>query len=244
MYTIENTGGSHTGYFLQEAMDAPWIGDEYLMARGQKCFLDDTNASSTWLRDSVLAHCENRFNSDSLFLLSAHHYEPNSNLMRTIKDIPIPIVVTIRDPLLVIHTWLWRDAFYKKIDIAQLDTSYCLNKTIKLCALLCDFLSINLPNVYKLCIEQVSYSSLSNLMKHVGLSVNDSVIHKYSRDRGIGDTSVNLEIRDRFLEMKKIIMSNDRRAIQELFPEVYNYLSSSDHLRDLYRQHGYTDLFW
>lgn len=269
LYTVEHTAGSFTGELLRGLSPSNvWLGDAHMMQRGRKKGLDAyrcRNFNDAWLKKYLLDYLTASESEVDFVMFSAHHSVPGSNLVKALvkAPLPLPVVSSVRDPLLVVHTKLWRECAIQGIALEDVSVEYRQELVRKYADLVHDILSVPNGHMFILPVDLVGMQSretrlawVKRMLKFCGLPVISMDIAKYHElvDRAhqwarVGDTRMSTHIiraglQKPFVESRRYIYRKNKKGIQKYMPYEFNYLNTRDDIKAKMETLGYRYLGW
>jgi hypothetical protein len=262
-YTVEHTGGTFACNLFSNSFPESkftWLGDAHAIQRGRDKGLDayPCNAlTSEWFDRHVTRYTKSQEKKD-VCLVHAHHEHPLSALSKALKGVKpeIPTFSSLRDPLLSIHTFLWRRFAVKGIRFEDEDRDVRWRIADKFARLVEDILSIPANHLFIYPVDLLSsfkpvrrIEYTQDLMKFCGLPFTEQCKSFVSNWKSLGDTSKSWHLQQRagseeFLRSKSILLSGDSKLVRHHMDVEVDCLSQYKDLAFRLQQVGYRDLSW
>jgi hypothetical protein len=206
-----------------------------------------------WLKRTFLNYTTEEENSVGLLILHNHCKQFDSTLIKylRIKNPVIPVVTSVRDPLLAIITLVWRE--YGKIDKFVTEHPYMrLGRVVAHVKRIENLLFLPAGRVFLFPIDakNIDKSLLcKNLFDHCGL-VQTEDTERYIQDWKPQNETKNWDLFksdyeiDKFEEIKRDILNGKDDLVKEYFKIEFDYLKTCDNLKISLKNLGYENLVW
>lgn len=265
-YTITHTGGTFLCNLIKSNFnekDFFWRGERFFQNRGRDKRLEDNECSSidtNWLQNTCFKYLDTEERNTPNILIHGHYKNKHSPLMTKLlgpSSVQLPVIISLRDPLLSLNTSLWRhyavnnesfqdwsiekreskirDLIDRYINILYIPAErrflfpvdIISNKNIE------DKIFIA-NDLFKFCKIKMNKSALDYIYnwKPLGLTKNGTLLH--TRDNGV----------ELFNKSKKAIIENDKKELQKIFKIEYDILNQDKDLKNLLKSIGYSNLSW
>lgn len=262
-FTIIHTGGTFLCNFFKENCkneSFEWYGDAHYMNKGRKFGIDNKNYQCEafnweWLSKLTFDYIPP---SSRYKLISAHHRNPESSICKALCnfDTDVKIVSSIRDPLLPIHTRLWRHRAVQGYgqDLIHIPFNFRRELASKFISQFKNILKIPSDRIFLYSVDIISEMDIGEKLRLTGemmdfcelpfLNEGKAFIKKWEK---LGDTSKSHHIRQGLLDENFINSKNNLNNLDYLtknFDIEFQLLNKDEELKDLLRKIGYTDLVW
>jgi hypothetical protein len=231
--------------------------------RGRKLSLENnpcTVVDQSWIQKTALSFLtpEEKAGKD-VILVHGHHDTPGSPLVTTLqtKRSQIPVVISMRDPMLSLNTLIWRTYARYKVHYQHEDQAIREDRAQTVAARFKDILKIPCKNRFLFPVDTDAAKELegrinlaSDLFKYCGLKLRKPGLDFVYDWRPIGLTEDGTLLckRERgvegFNEAKNMILSGDVTGMKRILGVEYECLHQDDELKELLEQVGYVNLSW
>lgn len=257
--TVEHTGGTLLcNTFLSNFINPIWLGDSRLMQRGNVKGLDDYELAE--IKDKTISRLnENEQNSDAI-LFSSHHSNIYSPCMTSVimgESPPMPMITSLRDPLLIINTWVWWMFAFYGIELKQMKRWERQMRTNHVMGVVMNISSLfRYKDVYTYTIGCDGDFDLVNRMdqteslyKRLGVEFTDSSKKLFEEWKPINETNKGHDLnakngKEIFEDYKKRILSNDMDFLMQNYDVEMYMLRSNKLLKNKLYAIGYRNLAW
>ncbi len=258
--TIEHTGGTLLcNAILSNFRDPVWLGDVHLMQRGNDRGLDDYPLYQWGDRTIELLSAEEL--SKEAILLSSHHTNSYSPSMREIisgMKLPCPVVMSIRDPLLIINTWTWWSYAIYGVPIKNMkrwERQMRVNHVSNVIVNTIDA-AMNNPNVFLFTIGLPGQADLklrmqnaSALFKRLGVEFTTASQKFFEDWKPMNETRYGHDLKNKngseeFYTYKNKILTKDVDFLMENYDVEMHMLNNNYILREKLISIGYENLAW
>jgi hypothetical protein len=260
---MPHTGTRFMNNIFREGVNFSFISDFHLQQQHRldyKLGMDEIvnkNMTRKWWEENVTPFYSDENKNSNKILFHYHHVNPYSNLPKLLKKNKpsIPVISSIRDPLLIINTMAWILYSLKNIHITEQSEEDRKDIANRVAIRLENILSIPKNNIFVLPVDLFETESeenrqiiISSMMKHCNIEVNNKILSMASMWNRIGDTGQTKKIhtRNRAEEQqlyKEAIINKDSDFLKEHFQIELACLSGYNKLRKQLIKIGYKPIW-
>jgi len=260
----------HTGtWFLIRALEAgkldffDGVSDADLNRLGRPGRLENIKAEDgithDWLEEHVLKYFTEEEKDMPIIIPNMHHFDPGCEVLSALQSTKpeIPVAIPMRDPLLTLHSGLWRTFKHPKELAEQRCPAERLGTVSMHVNVLTDLLSLPIENAFlfpidiadlsneeyriKQCQDLYSFCNLEWLEASERFAVNWMPENKSKESAPVARGNHDNQA---FSELKQAILDGDIPLIREYMQIEFDFLTAQDNLHYLLERLGYRDLIW
>jgi len=245
MHTVMHTGGTFCKLLLLATYKASNAKVRTVIKNYQGSLCSSNNVNDALKGLTVIDNL-----TKNIRIFSSHHVVPSQPIynMIVLNKCPIPIVGTIRDPLLVCNTLLWRYISEKTFPIEiekwrrqkeierqveVINESLYLRETNKMFLLPVDLKQIDVAcDMFKYCNLRLT----KNVCESIAFWKPKNITQKVIKQKTIRQI--------KHLKVKQAITDRDIDTVKSLLGIEFEYLRKQDTLKKRLENLGYKDLLW
>lgn len=264
-YSTMHTGTWFTIHLLESAVNSSTglLGDAEIELRGRKYKLEDEKTNiinKEWFKRNIEDYMSEEEKEKELYIAHGHHRNLNSTMPSIVsnhsisQEDHIPIVIPMRDPLLSLNTFIWREHADYDIFIkteSKEDRAARAHLNIELTK---DMLEI--PRDCFSCLLPIDINDKNNIhtaeraLNHCNLPLTKkamSYIEKWAPQNKSENAPrvTNKEHNNSgFHKIKELYKNKDKNGLRDMLSVEMDIIERDDNLKLLLEEVGYTNLPW
>lgn len=264
-YTIMHTGGTFLCNLFVENFTKEsfvWHGDAYCKQMGRAYVLDEYQdkidvITEEWFISQTIEYFEEEYKQKDVVLYSHHFKNPTGPFVTSLKNNKpeIKIVSSLRDPLLIINTFIWWDFAYNGTLLNDMEDIVRFRRADNTAKAVNSLLDVPPENMFILPVDllatkddKTKYETVKQMFDFCEIDISESGIDNILGWKKRNNTSGSWHLKQQngvesFKKHKQLLESKNRDKIQRSMSIEFDRLNSDKELTEKLIKLGY-DPIW